>query len=93
MRMRMGMGIYPYCICTLLYFLFAKSRRGHFQNLLVVGVQCNFFLFLGLNSNCLWPPYGIGQAIIFLPCSSFFRHLISAVAHCMSTILPRMVWP
>jgi len=42
----------------------------------------------------LWPPYGIGQAIIILPCgfclSSFyllFPRLISAVGHWMSTIL------
>ena len=47
----------------------------------------------------LWPPYVIRQAIIFLPCgfflllSSFFPHLISAVADWMSTILPHMMWP
>jgi len=44
----------------------------------------------------LWPPYGIGQAIIFLPCGfflSFFPGLISAAADRMSTILPHMVWP
>jgi len=49
----------------------------------------------------LWPPDGIGQAIIFLPCgfflSSFFLlfipRLISAVAEWMSTILLDMVWP
>ena len=39
----------------------------------------------------LWPPYHIGQAIIFLPCGfflllflSFFPHLISAAADWMS---------
>jgi len=45
----------------------------------------------------LWPSYGIGQAIIFLPCgfffSSFFPHLISAAADWMSSILLHMVWP
>jgi len=50
----------------------------------------------------LWPPYGIGQAIIFLPCGffvlpffylSFFPRLISAAADRMSTILPHIVWP
>ena len=47
----------------------------------------------------LWPPYIIGQTIIFLPCgffllsSIFFPRLISAAADWMSTILPQMVWP
>jgi len=48
----------------------------------------------------LWPPYVIGQAIIFLPCgffllssSTYFPHLISAAADWMSTILRHMVWP
>jgi len=48
----------------------------------------------------LWPPYGIGQAIIFLPCDFyllsifffFFPSPISAVGDWMSTILPHMVW-
>jgi len=46
-------------------------------------------------------PYGIGQAIIFLPCgfssiyvsSFFFPRLIPAVAGWMSAILAHMVWP
>ena len=45
----------------------------------------------------LWPPYGIGQAIIFSSCSFFFLSsfpcLFSAVADWMSTILPHMVSP
>ena len=45
----------------------------------------------------LWPPYVIGQAIIFLPCglflSSFFPRLMSAAADWMSTILRHIVWP
>jgi len=45
----------------------------------------------------LWPPYGIGQAIIFSSCGffllSFIPCLISAVAECMSTVLLYMVWP
>jgi len=48
----------------------------------------------------LWPPYGIRQAIIFLPCGFFFlsffflfSRLISAVGDCMSAILPHMVCP
>jgi len=57
-----------------------------------------------LLTHFLWPPYVIGQAIIFLPCgfylssfflllSSFFPHLISAAADWMSTILRHLVWP
>jgi len=47
----------------------------------------------------LWPPYEIGQAIIFLPCGFclsslyLFPRLISAVGDWMSTIHPHMVWP
>jgi len=50
----------------------------------------------------LWPPYGIGQAIIFFPCgfclsffflSFFIPCLISAAAEWMSTILRHMMWP
>jgi len=45
--------------------------------------------------------YGIGQAIIYLPCGffffffylSFFPRLILAAADWMSAILPHMVWP
>jgi len=45
-----------------------------------------------------WPPYWIGQIIIFLSCgffflSFFFPRLISAVADWMFTILLRMIWP
>jgi len=50
-----------------------------------------YFVFL------LWPPYVIGQAIIFCPVVSifffFFPRLISAAVDWMSTILPHMVWP
>jgi len=52
----------------------------------------------------LWPPYGIGQAIIFCPVVSFlslflsfflsfFPHLISVVGDWMSTILAHTAWP
>jgi len=51
---------------------------------------CGFFL------SSIWPPYVIGQAIIFLPSGFFFVFLffpclISAVADWMSAILPHMV--
>ena len=59
---------------------------------------------LGLNAritHSLRPPYGIRQAIIFLPCGFFlsfyllssFPRLISAVADWTSTILLHMMWP
>jgi len=60
------------------------------------------FLFTTRFLRFLWPPYGIGQVIIFLPCgyflllllsSIFFPRLISAAADWMSTVLPHMVWP
>jgi len=49
----------------------------------------------------LWPPYVIGQAIMFLPCGFyllssfflFFLRLISAAANWMSTILRHLMWP
>ena len=49
----------------------------------------------------LWPPYVIGQTIIFSSCFFFllsffffffFPRLISAVGDWMSTILRHMVW-
>ena len=66
-----------------------------------LGVLCHGFFCGVLVSILLGPPYGIGHAIIFLPCGfclsssiylSFFRRLISAVADWMSTILPHMMW-
>jgi len=46
----------------------------------------------------LWPPYVMGQAIIFLPRGFFFfllffPRLISAVTDWISTILRHIVWP
>jgi len=51
-----------------------------------------------VTASLLWPPYEIGQAIIFLPCDfylllPFFPRLISVVRDWMSTILPHMMWP
>jgi len=51
------------------------------------------------STGSLWPPYVIGQAIIFLPVVSsifylsFCPRLISTVAYWTSAILPHMVWP
>ena len=53
-------------------------------------------LYRSYFSELLWPPYVIGQAIVFLHCgfflSFFFHRLISAAADQMSTILRHMVW-
>jgi len=49
------------------------------------------FAVVVMLNHLLWPPCGIGQAIIFLPCDFyllFFPRLISAVGDWMSTILP-----
>ena len=67
------------------------------NKLLWLLLQASKVLFLAL-SVTLWLPYGIGQAIIFLPCGfflllSFFPCLIPPAADWMSTILPHMVWP
>jgi len=66
----------------------------------VKGIFAHSTQHLKLHLYWLWPPYIIGQAIIFLPCGFyllssflFFPRLISAVADWMSTILPHMVWP
>jgi len=60
-----------------------RSRCGHY-----------IFALWFLLSSSLWPPYGIGQAIIFFAVVSFFfflfPRLISAVGDWMSTILPHM---
>ena len=63
-----------------------------------------YLLFIYLLLRYLsWPPYVIGQAIIFSSCGFFFflisiylsfsPRLISAVVDCMSAVLPLMVWP
>ena len=61
--------------------------------------RLSIFVFYWFSLDYLWPPYVIGQAIIFLPCGFFFYlstvfpRLISAVADWMSAIVPHMVWP
>jgi len=81
--------------------LFKTSNR---PIILLPSVQCHSAsmpLWPSAHSwrSLLWPPYVIGQAIIFLPCGFFllsffsFPRLILAVADRMSTILPHMVWP
>ena len=76
------------------YFCVAQGHCGAFRELWNLSDcerhACGEVLLL-----LLWPPYGIGQAIIFLPCGLFllllfFPRLVSAAA---DWSLPHMVWP
>ena len=88
-----GHGTYQLFIIDLNYLLVLWT--------IVLFAMCYCTYFHALHCYCsLLPPYGIGQAIIFLPCGVFlsssiffFPRLISAAADRMSTILPQMVWP
>jgi len=64
--MGVGAGLYMYDV-VVKKFTFAISSPDEF--LLHLYIIC-----------CLWPPYGIGQAIIFLPCGFFFCLLFSFLA-------------
>ena len=86
--------VYGYDLCVIFIFAVLELWLTQLQ------IDCMQFL---------WPPYGIGQAIIFsscgffyllsssffflLPSSFFFPRLISAVADWMSTIIPHTLWP
>jgi len=84
----------PYCFTAglILISFTNSSHRRLYSSLRTVSTDRIFWA-----NPVLWPPYGIGQAIIFLPMwfLSFFciPRLISAAADWMSTILLRMVWP
>ena len=57
----------------------------------------NVSICLPVFIHSLWPPYGIGQAIIFLPCD-FYLSSSSSFFPCLiwdwtSTILRHIVWP
>jgi len=72
-----------------------RSELNRRQSAGIIDSRNNIFIAKVVS---LWPPYLIGQTIIFLPCGFFFcllyfPRLISAVADWMSTILPHMVWP
>jgi len=84
-----------------------KIVQGRIYNFLErpTGWKCFIYHFTVyvLYIVCLWLPYGIGQAIIFLPfgfyLSSFFLFLLNlfprlilTVADWISTILLHMVW-
>jgi len=77
-----------------------KLLAGHFNaaRLGIFNPKCfyNSFDYAGqaaIHYDSLWLPYGIGQAIIFLPCDFyllsifFFPRLMSAVGDWMSTVL------
>jgi len=75
----------------------SRWASAHVPVMAALRSRCGHYIL----SCFLWSPYGIGQAIIFLPCSFclssifflFFPRLISAVADWMSAILAYMVWP
>jgi len=89
------------------YNIFLSQITEEFINDRSVGIyQRNKSLTVTVTLNhapsLLWPPYRIGQAIIFLPGGffyllscflSFFRRRISAIAEWMSTTLSHMMWP
>jgi len=71
----------------------------HISTLWFIKKRGSIFVIITLEKLVwLWPPYGIGQAIIFLSCA-FFLYLLSfsppnlSRADWMSAILPHMVWP
>ena len=82
----------------------SPSTRSYLipQNMFAVDAAVGKLSYSYCLSSSLWPPYVIGQAIIFLPCGVytvflsislsffFFPHLISAVADWMSAILRHM---
>ena len=64
-----------------------RARWRHFANAIEPSVcggdaaLCHFHHLLPFTVSvewlcCLWPPYGIGQAIIFLPCGFFYLLLL-----------------
>jgi len=98
----------PVVIDSLLKLFLCHTSIGTVLSLATEFLVCLCLIMAALRSRCahyifvlyLWPPYGIGQAIIFLPCGFFFYlfifffpRLFLAVADWMSTILPHKVWP
>jgi len=88
-------------------FLFPFLQESHGNPLIHIPMHTSIVQQLTVFQPCvvrlqylslLWPPYVIGQAVIFLSCgfyllssSSFFPRLISAAADWMFIILPHMV--
>jgi len=75
------------------------THRSHWH--LSVSISHNLrFARTSRTSIIMAAPYGIGQAIIFLPCGFhllsfffFFPRVFSAVGDWMSTILLHIMWP
>jgi len=97
--MRLSSGCRGYSLASKVgdYNNTLHNNDGAYPNRAVCTLISLVTCFHGL----LWSLYGIGQTIIFSSCgfflsiylsSSFFRRLISAAAHWMSTIPPHMVW-
>ena len=76
------------------YNIFLSQITEEFINVRSVGVyQRNKSLTVAVTLNhapcLLWPPYGIGQAIIFLPCGFFLLLLMAALrSRCGHYVLP-----
>jgi len=52
------------------------QKKGHTPNFRPMSSVAKRSPILATAEHLLWPPYGIGQAIIFLPCG-FFLYLLS----------------
>ena len=89
--LKLMMPLQIFVICTILDVAISFTSVIEFS-------ECVRIIYTRPVTRFLWPPYGIGQAIIFLSCDFcllllFFPRLMSAVRDWMSTILPHMAWP
>jgi len=86
-----------FCFLSLTLLLSFVTQMCHHLSRFVFRMDCGYTAYNNVLPVLLWLPYGIGQAIIFLPCgfylSIFFPRLISAAADWMSTVLLHVVWP
>jgi len=65
-------------ICTGLKWLLTDIETLTVCAFVSTSTLVNALALLLIYELLLWPPYGIGQAIIFLPCGFFFYHLSSS---------------
>ena len=80
-----------------LYFFFNRIHKASIVSHHIHLTSISLITFFVKKIGYLWPPYGTGQEILFLPCGFFifflFPRLYSAITDWRSTILPHMVWP